>query len=228
MPSGSTNPAVDGVTPSDDDYGSADANAVGSVLATALSGLAASLSQPNGLNVALFGGVSSYVSARIARDEPVRLREAFRVAFENLWAYLWLQIIIFVKVALWSLLLVIPGIIMSVRYSLAGVAFYDDKKHLRGNAAVKESLRLTKNGWLTTFASNTLFNLITLGAIGSIISTSVNAMLYKQFDKAGAKKPEAHWLSWATLLIPIILVIFYLAFASLAVLVATLVGLGGL
>ena len=48
----------DGVTPSDDDYGSADANAVGSVLATALSGLAASLSQPNGLNVALFGGVS--------------------------------------------------------------------------------------------------------------------------------------------------------------------------
>lgn len=47
----------DGVTPSDDDYQGANANAAGSVLANALSGLAASLSQPDGLNVTLFGGV---------------------------------------------------------------------------------------------------------------------------------------------------------------------------
>jgi uncharacterized membrane protein len=48
----------DGVTPNGDDYQSANANAVGSVLATALDGLVASLSQPNGLDVTLFGGVS--------------------------------------------------------------------------------------------------------------------------------------------------------------------------
>ena len=48
----------DGITPNEDDYQSANSNAVGSVLATALAGLAASLSQPNGLDVTLFGGVS--------------------------------------------------------------------------------------------------------------------------------------------------------------------------
>jgi uncharacterized membrane protein len=48
----------DGVTPNEDDYQNANSNAVGSVLATALGGLAASLSQPNGLDVTLFGGVS--------------------------------------------------------------------------------------------------------------------------------------------------------------------------
>jgi uncharacterized membrane protein len=48
----------DGVTPNGDDYQSADSNAAGSVLSTALSGAAASLSQPNSLNVTLLGGLS--------------------------------------------------------------------------------------------------------------------------------------------------------------------------
>jgi uncharacterized membrane protein len=48
----------DGVTPNEDDYQSANSNEVGRVLATALAGLAASLSQPNGLNVTLFGSAS--------------------------------------------------------------------------------------------------------------------------------------------------------------------------
>jgi uncharacterized membrane protein len=48
----------DGVTPSGDDYQSANADALGRILATALGGLAASLSQPSGLDVTLFGGIS--------------------------------------------------------------------------------------------------------------------------------------------------------------------------
>jgi uncharacterized membrane protein len=48
----------DGVTPNEDDYQSANSNEVGRVLATALAGLAASLSQPNALNVTLFGSAS--------------------------------------------------------------------------------------------------------------------------------------------------------------------------
>ncbi|HVW51114.1 MAG TPA: TadG family pilus assembly protein [Trinickia sp.] len=50
--------SFDGVTPNDDDYQSANANAVGSVLANALSGVAASLAQPSGLDVTLLGGLS--------------------------------------------------------------------------------------------------------------------------------------------------------------------------
>jgi uncharacterized membrane protein len=57
-PSSAPTLTFDGVTPNGDDYQSANSDAVGGVLATALSGLAASLSQPNGLNVTLLGGVS--------------------------------------------------------------------------------------------------------------------------------------------------------------------------
>jgi len=173
---------------------------------------------------AIFGGVSSYTSAMLARNQEVRLTTAFRVAYENVWAYLWLQIIIIVKTFLWSLLLIIPGIIMAVRYSLAGVAFYDDKKQLRGNDAIRESLKLTKNGWITTYASNVLFNLLTLGTIPAIISTGVNAVLYKQFEQAGSKKPDAHWLSWLTLILPFVLLVMAI---FLTIVIAIIVGLLG-
>jgi len=146
---------------------------------------------------ALLGGMSAYTSARIARGKKVGIVEAFHASFDNLWAYLWLQIIISIKVLFWSLLLVLPGIYMAIRYSLAGVAFFDEKKQLRGNAAVRESLHLTRNRWVTTFASNTLFNIVTFSIISCVVTTGVNAVLYKQYDRKDGIRP-AHWLSWAT------------------------------
>ena len=173
---------------------------------------------------ALFKGVSSYTSAQIARGNKVEIVTAFRVSFEHLWSYLWLQIIMFVKVVLWSMLFIIPGIIMAFRYSLAGTAFYDDSKQLRGNAAIKESLRLTKGAWLTTYAANTLFNILTLGAISDVVSTAVNAVLYQQFDKLGDKKPDAHWLSWLTLVLPFALIGIAIMFT---VFIGVIIGLSG-
>ncbi|MDB5176895.1 MAG: hypothetical protein JWN75_563 [Candidatus Saccharibacteria bacterium] len=169
---------------------------------------------------ALFGGVSTYTSAQLVHDKKVELRVAFHEAFEHLWSYLWLQVIITVKVFLWMLLLIVPGVIMAVRYSLAGVAFFDEKKQLRGNAAIKESLRLTNGAWITTYASSTLFNILTLGAINSVVTTSANTVLYKQFDKLGDhKKPAAHWLSWVTLLLPAV-------FLAIILLLVIAIGIG--
>ena len=174
---------------------------------------------------ALVSGVSSYTSYRLSKGSRVRFTEAFSVSFEHLWSYLWLQILVFLKIFLWSLLLIIPGIIMAVRYSLAGVAFYDDTKELRGNAAIKESLKLTKNAWFTTFASSALFNLITFGVISSVINTGVNAVLYNQYDYLGDKpKPAAHWLSWFTLALPFILIAFAFAFLFGILLLAWAIG----
>ena len=168
----------------------------------------------------LFGGVSSYTSAEIAKGNQVSLGDSFRTAFNNLWSYIWLQVIIFVKLVLWTLLFIVPGIYFAIRYSLSGVAFYDSKKNLRGNDAIKESMRLTRNGWLTTFASNVLFNLLTFGVLKTVVNTGVNAFLYKQFESVGHKKPPAHMLSWITLFLPFVLIIMLFTF-----LIALVVGL---
>lgn len=170
------------------------------------------------LIAALFGGVSAYTSAQLAKNKQVGLGEAFHVAFDNLWSFLWLQIIIFVKLVLWTLLFIVPGIIMATRYSLASVAFFDEDKKLRGDAAIKESIRLTRGAWITTYGANALFNFITLGIISPIVTVGVNAVLYRQFDKLDDKKPDAHWLSWIALVVPFALLGLLLAFVLFLVL----------
>lgn len=173
----------------------------------------------------LFSGIASYTAWKLSKGDSVSVGEAFRAAFDNLWSYIWLQIVLFVKVLLWSLLFILPGIYFAFRYTLAGVAFFDDKKNLRGNAAVKESLRLTKGAWLTTFSANTLFNMLTFGILSSIITTGVNTTLYAQYNALGDKpKPSAHWLSWVTLAIPLIL-FFFVVSIVLAIAAGVAVGM---
>lgn len=173
----------------------------------------------------LFSAVSSYSAWKLSKGDTVNVGEAFHVAFDNIWEFIWLQIIIFIKIVLWSLLFVIPGIYFAFRYTLAGVAFFDEKKNLRGNAAIKESLRLTKGAWLTTFSSNVLFNILTFGILSPVIATGVNTTLYAQFNALGNKpKPTAHWLTWATFILPIILLFFALSIV-LAIITGIAVGM---
>lgn len=156
----------------------------------------------------IIGGVADYTAAQLSRGKEVGFSESLRAVFSNFWGYVWLHIVIGVKVFLWSLLFVVPGIIMAIRYSLSGAVFFD--KQLKGNAAVKESARLTKGGWLTTFASQSLLNLITFGIIELLLTPGTQALLYRQFreyDNAKLVKPKAHVLSWLTLLIPLLLVV---------------------
>lgn len=165
-------------------------------------------------------GIQDYTSSQIAHDRTVSLNEAFRVVFHAFWGYLWVLTVVGIKVLLWSLLFIVPGIIMSVRYSLAGVAYFD--KSLKGNQAAQYSAQITKGGWLTTFASQRLLNIITFGAIPSLLSPGTNAVLYRQFTSVSETKPKAHVLSWLTLLVPIVFAILII------ILVMTIIAIIGM
>lgn len=164
-----------------------------------------------------FAAVLDYTASKIAKQQPVTIGNAMSGAFKHFWGFAWVQLIVGVKIFLWSLLFIIPGIIMAVRYSLAGVSYFD--KNFRGNAAVKNSLALTKGAWLTTMASQTLMHYVTLGMAGELFTPGARAVLYSQLDTvtaAGEAKPKAHIVSWITLIIPVIFVV-------LVVLILTLV-----
>ena len=154
---------------------------------------------------AIINGIADYTASRLAKGKKSGLKEAFSATIKRLGGYLWLKIIVAVKTFLWSLLFVVPGIVMSYRYSLAGVAFFAED--IKAHESVKRSLVLTKGAWLTTFASQTLFNLITLGFIAPLLMPGTLALLYRQFTAQPDQKPAAHILSWLTLIIPIILAI---------------------
>ncbi len=145
-------------------------------------------------------GISDYTASELAKGKPVAINDAILVVLRNFWGYLWLQIVIGVKIFLWSLLFIIPGIIMAVRYTLSGVSYFSND--MGANAATKKSAELTKGAWLTTYASHFLFNLVTFGLITSVLTPGTNAVLYSQYSTA-KKKPKAHMLSWLSLLVPI-------------------------
>jgi len=144
-------------------------------------------------------GVFEYAAARLSENKTVGFGEAFLASLRQLASLLWLVIVVAVKIFLWSLLLIVPGFFMPVRYSLAGTVFF--REGLRGNAAVQRSAELTKGAWFTTFASQSLWNIITLGIIQPLLAPGTNAVLYRQLSTvtdAKEAKPAAHWLSWLT------------------------------
>jgi hypothetical protein len=155
--------------------------------------------------VVVIRGLIDYTSAKIANGEEATLTEAVKAVFGQFWGYAWVQLITTVKIFLWTLLFIIPGIIMAVRYSLAGVAFFGSD--LKGNQAVTHSSRLVKGAWLTTFAAQNLLNIVTFGTLSSLLTAGTNAVLYRQLSTTPDDRPSAHKLSWLTLLIPIVVVI---------------------
>lgn len=158
-------------------------------------------------------GVLDYTAAQLANGKTATLGEAFRAVFADFWGYTWVMVIAGVKTFLWTLLFIIPGIIMSVRYSLSGVAYFDKK--LRGNGSVARSSQLTKGAWLTTFASQNLLNILTLGFLQPVLTPGTNAVLYRQLDTAGAVKPKAHLASWLTLLLPLAFILIIILIISM-------------
>lgn len=148
----------------------------------------------------VIAGMSAYAAANVTLGKTVTFKEAWKATISRFWSLLWLQILTGLKVLAWSLLLVVPGIVMAIRYSLANIAFFD--KDLRGDAAIKESLRLTKGSFLTTLGGQSLFNMITFGVLSELVTTSARAILYRQFSVTPlANRPAAHGLSIATVVI---------------------------
>lgn len=163
-------------------------------------------------------GTADYAAAQLAQGKTVTLGEALRGVFAHFWGYAWAMVVMHVKLLLWFMLLIVPGFVMSIRYSLTGVMYFD--KQLKGGSASKNSAALTKGAWLTTYASHTLLNMITFSAIQPLLIPGTNAILYRQLQAVGDNKPKAHALSWLTLFIPFILLgLFILLMVSLFMLI---------
>lgn len=173
---------------------------------------------------AVVNGLRDVAAAAAVNQQTITLKEAFSTLFRRFPGYLWLLVIVAVKTLLWSLLFIIPGIIMAVRYSLAGVAFFS--QNMKAAEAVRYSTQITKNGWTTLFASNIVFNFVTLNTITILVQSSVYAVLFRQYHQlevANIAKPSPHWLSVvATVLlftflgVAILLLFAFIGFAAIA------------
>lgn len=95
----------------------------------------------------------------------------FKETKKYFWSYLWLSILTTVFILLWTLLLIIPGLIFSIFYSLAVYAFFFEG--LTGLAAIKRSLSLVKNYWWAVFG-----RFIVIGIVLFIFTKIISLPLY--------------------------------------------------
>lgn len=95
-----------------------------------------------GFLLSMYFLIRAYISIFlfVKHDFSGKEKELFRESRRFFWPYFGLVLLTIIFVILWSLLLIIPGIIYSVLYSFACYAlFFEDK---RGMAAIRRSVKL--------------------------------------------------------------------------------------
>lgn len=97
-------------------------------------------------------------------EESLTIKEIINRAKKNIGGYLWISILTGILVMLWALLLIIPGIIFGIYYTLSVWVFFKEGK--KGMAAIKRSHDLIKNYWWAVFG-----RLVLVGAIFVIVSS---------------------------------------------------------
>jgi len=122
--------------------------------------------------VAFYFSVCAYLGAflLVKKNYVGKELDIFKETPKYFWPYLGLTILTMIFVLLWTCLLIIPGIIYSVFYSLACFAFFFEDK--RGLAAIRRSTDLITGYWWPVFG-----RFIVIGLIGWVVMGVVSAPL---------------------------------------------------
>jgi len=104
-----------------------------------------------GILLALYFSIRAYMAVFLLVKKDFQGNELviYKETKKLFWPYLGLTILTTIFILLWTLLLIIPGIIYSIFYSLAVYVFFFEDK--RGLAAIRRSLNLVSNYWWPVF-----------------------------------------------------------------------------
>lgn len=103
--------------------------------------------------------------------------QIFKESKKYFWSYVWLSILTGVLILLWTLCLIIPGIIFSIFYSFAIYAFFFED--LKGMKAVKRSVNLVKNYWWSITG-----RFVVMGIVLYIFMLIISIPVYLVADKS--------------------------------------------
>ena len=110
---------------------------------------------------AIYVGVVSKIGTfNLLKNRNGKIYEMFKAGRQSFWGFIWISILTAVLVFLWTLALIIPGIIFSVYYSLSIYVFVFEGK--TGMAAVKRSHQLIKGYWWAFLGRIILFSLLVI------------------------------------------------------------------
>ncbi len=138
-----------------------------------------------GFLFALYFSIRSYMGMFLLVKKNYEGEEfaIFQETGQYFWPYLGLALLTAIFVLLWCLLLIIPGIIYGVFYSLAVYVFFFEDK--RGLAAIRRSVRLIEGYWWPMFG-----RYVVIGLLSWLVMIVVSAPL------AGSDIHSAFYQIW--------------------------------
>lgn len=163
------------------------------------------------LLVPVFSGVYYAIAAASLDKETITTRQSLGRAMAKVLPLLGLTILLVLLLGVGFLLLIIPGIILMGRTSLAGIVMF--KENLGPLAAIKRSMELTKGHTIEMIGA--IFAGSLLSGNGLLAPATTIAPLVgryeeiKKLKESGAAKPPMHWLNWFMPLLLVILLVGY-------------------
>ncbi len=152
-------------------------------------------------------GMLSYVALQSEKGNHAGLREAFMATHQRFWRLFGSYALAGAKIIGWSLLLVVPGIIAALRYSLLSYVVMDEPAEKSVKASHERVRQLTKGRLLEVFGVG-ITSIIPV--VGALFNTAGNAALYRQlqvYTDGNKQKPKIHWLNYALVILTIVTVI---------------------
>lgn len=146
----------------------------------------------------------------IKKDYQGKPKELFKDSKDLFWPYLGVSILTAVLILLWSLLLIIPGIIFAVFYSLSIYVFFSENK--KGMEAIKRSKQLVSGYFWPVLGRIAFFFLVAL--IFSLI-ISIPAIPLSP-ESTGFAIWDAIVQIISLLIAPVYLIFFYIVYKDLA------------
>lgn len=162
-----------------------------------------------------FAGMFYVIAGASARGEAVTLNQALGRSMSRLLPFILLLIIMSFLTIVGLILLIIPGLYILGRISLAPVVFFEENKG--PIEAIQRSFELTKGHALEVLSALLAGGIITgnstlLGFAGSIAPLVGRYVGLDNLKKTGAPKPQVHWMNFV---LPFLVVIFTVGYFAL-------------
>lgn len=169
-----------------------------------------------------YNGMFTYVALRSEEGKSATFSEAFEAVTKRFWRLFGAQLLAALKILGWTLLLIVPGIIAGLRYSMLPYVIMNESEKEKGIGDSHDKTKaLSKGRLIEVFGISTVAALIPV--IGTIAGLSGKAALFNQFDyynQHNLEKPKKHWLNYLGLVLLALLFLFIGLITVIAAIIA--------
>lgn len=148
-------------------------------------------------------GMFAYVALQSEQGRSVGFGEAFHAVAKRFWRLLGAKILADIKIFLWALLLIVPGIVAALKYSVLPYVIMDQPEATKGVRTAHSRTKVVVKGRLIEVLGLS-FAAGIIPIVGDVLRISGGAAQYRQLAASydhKTERPKVHWLNYLVFII---------------------------